>query len=64
MKAWYASKTLWFNILFGLIAVAGLFGWVDFQPSQDVIDIVGVIVAAINIILRFVTKAPVGLSAK
>lgn len=59
-KAFYQSKTFWFNILFGLIAVAGLFGFANFQPTQDVIEIIGVVVAAINIILRFVTKEPIG----
>lgn len=61
MKPFYQSKTFWFNILAGLVAVAGLFGFGDFQPSQDVVEIIGVIVAAANLVLRFVTKVPVGL---
>ena len=55
-KPWYASKTLWFNILFGLVAVAGLFGFADFEPTPQVTEIVAIVVAVINMILRLVTK--------
>lgn len=61
MKAFYESKTFWFNVLFGVIAIAGIFGFAEFQPSADTLEIVGVIVAAVNIVLRFVTKEPVSL---
>ncbi len=63
MKAFYESKTFWFNVLAALIAIAGIFGFGDFQPSKDVVEIIAVVVAAINIVLRFLTKAPVGLKA-
>lgn len=59
-KPFYQSKTFWFNILFGVIAIASLFGWVDYQPTQDVVDIVAVVIAAIGLVLRFVTKEPIG----
>ena len=60
-KPFYESKVFWFNLLAGVVAVAGIFGFASFQPSQDVVEIIGVIVAAVNIVLRFVTKQPVAL---
>lgn len=60
MKKWYQSKTIWFNLLTGLVAVAGVFGFAAFQPDQTTMEIIGVIVTAVNIALRFVTKEPVG----
>lgn len=58
-KPFYESKVFWFNILAGIIAVAGIFGFGEYKPSADVLEIIGVVVAAINIILRFITKQPV-----
>jgi hypothetical protein len=60
MKAFYESKTFWFNMLVGIIALAGLFGFSSFEPSQDVIEIIGVVVSGVNLILRFLTKQPIG----
>lgn len=56
MKRFYQSKTLWFNALVLLVAVAGVFGFGEFKPSADMIEIVSVVVAAINIGLRLVTN--------
>jgi hypothetical protein len=61
MKPFYQSKTFWFNLLAGLVAVAGLFGYAEFKPSADVLQIISVLVAAINIALRFVTKTALTL---
>ena len=63
MKMWYESKTLWFNILYGVVAIAGLVGFVEYVPSADTVEIVGVLVAAINIALRFVTNKALGSPA-
>jgi uncharacterized membrane protein len=60
MKAFYQSKVFWFNILAGVIAIAGIFGFAEFAPSSDVLEIIAVVVSAINIILRFITKEPIG----
>jgi hypothetical protein len=60
-KPFYESKVFWFNLLFGLTALAGVFGFADFQPSEDVVEIVAVLVAAVNIALRLITKQPVTL---
>lgn len=61
MKKWYQSKTLWFALLYGLVSIAGIFGWADYQPSADTLEIVGVVVAAITLVLRLVTKQGVEL---
>ncbi len=60
-KPFYQSKTFWFNILAGVIAIAGIFGFASFEPSSEVLEVIGVIVAAVNIVLRYVTTKPVTL---
>ena len=62
VKSIFASKTFWFAILYGIVNVAGLLGFADFSPSSDVVEIVGVLVSAGAIVLRFVTDRPVSLS--
>ena len=64
MKPFYTSKTFWFNVLAGVVAVAGVFGYGSWQPDSNTVEIIGVIVAAVNIVLRFVTNQAVGLKAK
>ena len=60
MKAFYESKTFWFNVLALIVAVAGVFGFANWQPDQNMVEIIGVVVAAVNIVLRFLTKQAVG----
>lgn len=60
MKAWYQSKVLWFNLLAGVVSIAGLFGFTTFQPDQSTVEIIGVVVAAVNIVLRFITSTKLG----
>ena len=43
-KPFYESKVFWFNILAGIIAVAGIFGFGEYKPSADVLEIIGVVV--------------------
>jgi len=59
MKPWYTSKTLWFNALFLVSAIAAYFGFADFKPDSNVVELAGVVVSVINIVLRFVTKEPI-----
>lgn len=59
MKAFYTSKTFWFNALTVIVAVAAYFGFGDFNPNGDTVELGAVIVAVINIILRFVTTQPI-----
>lgn len=50
-KKWYVSKTFWVNLL----ALAAMFA----QGREDLVldgQTQGIILAAINIILRFITK--------
>lgn len=54
-KALIASKTFWFGVLTIIIAIANLFGFADFIPSEGLLGIVG----AVTIVLRLITKAPV-----
>jgi len=59
MKEWYKSKTVWFGVLWVVIAIANLFGFQSFQPDDGVLKI-GELVGGIGIIvLRFVTKEPI-----
>ena len=61
MKSWYQSKTVWFNALFCLVALAGAFGYADFQPNAEVVSGVGILISAVNLVLRvWFTKEPVG----
>jgi len=60
VKPWYASKTLWVNAVAGLAAVTGALG-LDLGLDPDTqVALVGGILAVVNIVLRLVTKAPVG----
>ena len=61
MKKFYQSKTVWFAVLFALVSLAGLFGYADFTPSNDVAEIVNVAVAAIVLVLRLFTNKGVEL---
>ena len=59
MKSWYTSKTLWFNILAFVVAVAAAFGY-DGDIAGNVEGYVLPVVAAINFGLRFVTNTAIG----
>lgn len=59
MKPFYQSKTFWFNILFVLVAVAGYFGFTEYQPDANTAELAAVLIAVINLILRFLTKAEI-----
>lgn len=61
MKPWYLSKTFWFNALYLVLGVATYFGWLDFKPDTNTIELASVVVAVINIILRYVTTVPITL---
>jgi len=58
-KSLLSSKTFWFNILFVIVAIAGLFGFNDFQPDAKVVEGVGALVLIGNIILRLFTSKPI-----
>lgn len=62
-KIAWTSKTLWFNVLALICAVAVAFGYQGELPEEWK-TWVTVIVTIINIILRFITKQPVALKTK
>lgn len=59
-KPWYLSKTVWFNILTIVTAVAAYLGW---NPDQQItMNVAGFLVAAspiINLALRLLTSKPI-----
>ena len=60
-KPIWASKTLWINFLAIVAAVAGAFGLdLGLDPDTQMAAVVG-IMGVVNIILRFMTKTPVGV---
>jgi len=61
-KPWYASKTIWANVIAFVATMAVVFG-VDlpFELTPEAqAEIVAAIMAVVNIVLRFVTAAPIG----
>jgi hypothetical protein len=56
MKAFYESKTFWFNALTVVLAIAAYFGFGEFQADPKALELGSVIVAVINIVLRFATS--------
>ncbi len=55
MKKWYQSKTLWFSILFALVNVAGIFGYAEFVPGDEVVQYVNLGVSVVVALLRVFT---------
>lgn len=55
MKPWYKSRTVWFNLAAAVVvAVQVWFGTLPVSP-----EIQAVVVAAANLVLRFLTTKPV-----
>jgi len=52
MIPWYRSKTVWFNVLYLLVVLAGSFGFGNFTPSDDVQQIAVIIPLVVNLLLR------------
>jgi len=67
-KAFYKSKTLWFNVLAIVTLVASYFGFGEFalddETKETVMTIIGGVIAAGNAGLRFTTKKAVGTEDK
>jgi len=55
MSGFWKSKTVWFNLLAGGLAAGNAVGFSDFQADPDLIAL---IMAVVNILLRFLTKKP------
>jgi hypothetical protein len=59
-KPWYASKTIWFNGVTIIVAIATFFGW---TPDQAIASAATAFLVAaspfVNLALRFFTKQPI-----
>lgn len=53
MTPWYTSKQFWFNVLTALVIVAAAFGFESFTPDARTVVIAQLVVAVINVVLRF-----------
>lgn len=58
-KPWYASRTLWANIIGGAVAVATAFELDLGLDAEGQAAIIGGIMAVINILLRLNTRSAV-----
>lgn len=58
-KHWLSSRTLWANVIAGIAAVSTAFGLDLGLTPESQTAIVGGVLAVVNIVLRFMTKAPV-----
>ena len=58
-KALLKSKTFWFNALAIVTAVASLFGFGEFKPSEETTELIALISGMVNIILRLNTSQPI-----
>ena len=61
MKKWYASKILWFSVLYALVNIAGIFGFAEFVPGDDISQYVSVGVSVLVAVLRAFTNKGVEL---
>ena len=61
VKKFYESKAFWFAVLFGVVQLAGLFGFASYEPSSDVAQVVSLVGAAVMLVLRFVTNKRIEL---
>ena len=62
-KPWYASKTLWANIIAGAVTVAGALGLNLGLDSAAQAELVAGVMVVVNIVLRLVTSQPIGPAA-
>lgn len=58
-KPWWQSKTVWFGLLMVLVSIANLFGYADWQPTQEELAVILGVVGLVQILLRLVTKQPI-----
>lgn len=62
-KPWYRSKTIWFNALTILIAVATVFGFtINQELFEQATNVLIILSPIVNLLLRFKTKKPVTLA--
>ena len=62
-KPWYNSKTVWFNVVYAVSALAAVAlsfsGYNEYQPDARLVEGIGLASAILNLILRlyFTNKA-------
>jgi len=56
---WYASKTMWANIIAGIVTVGSALGLKLPLDADTQVALVGGIMAVVNIILRLATTKPI-----
>ena len=56
-KPWYASKTMWVNMVTLTILIITTLAGIQLLPNEQLIIIPGV-VAFVNLLLRAITKEP------
>ena len=57
-KSWFHSKTIWFNIVSGIVTVAASFQS-ESGMSPQTASILASVVTVGNVILRFITEKPI-----
>ena len=55
MKNWWQSKTIWTNAIAMLAVLAGIFGAGDILTPELQTQIVAIVMAVVNVVLRFKT---------
>lgn len=58
-KHWFTSKTVWFNVLAIVVTITAGLGYTG-EVSEGLMPYMPAIQGVINIILRLITKQPVG----
>lgn len=65
MKAFWWSRTFWVNVAFTLVAMLTTLqnqDWIADNPA--VAGVVGAVIGVINVVLRFVSRVPIGLARR
>ena len=65
MKKWYQSKTIWANIIAGLLSLIALFdattlALLGIENTTKYLGILGLITTVVNLILRAITNKGIG----
>ena len=58
-KPWYASKTMWANLIGGAVTIGSVFGLDLGLTPETQAQLVAGIMVVVNLVLRFVTKGPI-----
>ena len=58
-KSWWASKTLWVNVVMLIATVGTAFGFDLGLDPETQVAVVGGIMAVVNLVLRFMTKTAI-----